>query len=76
MVLGAIWSDGRSQLVECNGKFTPVKYISVLQEGLLPIFLSHIMIMNESLFMSNGAPCHTAIDAQEWLLQNGIKELR
>ena len=46
--------------------------ISILQKGLLPIFSSGRIIKSESLFMEGGAPCHTAINTHDWLLQNGI----
>ena len=53
MVWGAIWSDGRSELMECQGSITSVKYASILQEGLLTIFTSGIIIKNESIFMED-----------------------
>ena len=57
---GTIWSNGRLELVECQGNITSVKYVSILKESLLPIYSSGRMIKNESLFMEYGAPCHTA----------------
>ena len=55
--------------MECQGNVTPVKYISVLQEGLLPMFSSVGLMMDEFLFMED---CHTAKITQYWLLQSGI----
>ena len=34
--------------------------VSILQEGILPIFSSGRMIKNEPLFMKDGSPCYTA----------------
>ena len=75
MVWGAIWSNGRSELVECQGNISSVNCVSILQEGLLPIVPNGRMIKHESLFMEDGVPCHTSKSAQDWLHQNGIKNL-
>ena len=56
MVWGAIWSDGRSDLVECEANINSAKYVSILQEGLLPIFSSGKMNKVYSLFVEVGAP--------------------
>ena len=44
MVWCAIWSDGLSELVECQGNIISVKYFAILQEGLFPIFSSGRMV--------------------------------
>ena len=75
MVWGAIWSDGRSDLVECAANINSAKYISILHKGLLPIFSSGKMNKVNSLFMEDGAPCHSARATQHWLSQNGINKL-
>ena len=41
----------------------------------LPIFSSGKMNKFESLFMEDGAPCHSAKATQNWLSQNGINKL-
>ena len=61
--------------MECKGNINSAKYVSILQEGLLPIFSSGKMNKFESLFMENGAPCHSARAKQNWLSQNGINKL-
>ena len=75
MVWGAIWSDGRLDLVECKANITPAKYVSILHEGLLPILSSGKMNKVISLFMEDGASCHYARATQHWLSQNGINKL-
>ena len=59
MAWHVIWSEGRSDLVECKGNINFAKYVSILQEGLLPIFSSGKMNKFDSLFMEDGAPCHS-----------------
>ena len=39
------------------------------------MFSSDRIIKNESLFMEDGATCHTAKDTHDWLLQDRIKKL-
>ena len=73
--LGAIWSNCRSEQVEYHENITSVKYVSILQEGLPPIFSSGRMMKNESLFMEHWVPCHTPKNTQNSLLQNGTKKL-
>ena len=46
--------------MECEGSISSVKYASIMLEDFLAIFLNGGMIKNESLFMEDGAPCHTA----------------
>ena len=65
MVWGAIWIDGRSELVECQGNITSGKYVAILQKDFLPIFSSGKMTKNESLFMEDWAPCYIAKDTQD-----------
>ena len=64
MAWGPIWSDVCSELVECQGNITSVKNVSILLEGILPIFSSGKMIKNESLFMEDGPTCFIAKNTQ------------
>ena len=75
MEWGAIWSESPSDLVECEGNINSAKYVSILQEGLLPIFSSGKMNKFDLLFMEDGAPCHSARVTQNWLRENGINKL-
>ena len=72
MVLGAIWNDGRSALVECEGNINSSKYASIL---LIIIFSSDQINKDDTIFMEDGAPCHTARATQLWLSENGETKL-
>ena len=75
MLWSATWSDGHSELVECEGNINSAKYVSILQKGQLLIFSSDRMSKVESLFMEDRTPCHTAQPTQNWFRQNGINKL-
>ena len=75
MVWGAIWSSGRSSLIECVGNINSRKYIDIWEQGLLPIFSSGQLDKRHCLFMEDGAPCHAAKIPKEWQLKKGIKKL-
>ena len=75
MVLVAIWSTSRSELVECVGNINSTIYISILEDGLLRVFSTGQIIINNTLFMEDGAPCHTAKQTKEWKDRIWIKRL-
>lgn len=75
MVWGAIWSTGRLELVECVNNINAEKYIAILEKGLLPIFSNGLLNKRSTLFMEDGAPCHTARKTQDWQASKGIKKL-
>ena len=75
LVWGAIWYDGKSELVVCEGRTNSAKYIEILKEGLLPIFDSAHVDKNHHLFMKDGAPYHLAKKTQTWHQQNVIQKL-
>ena len=75
MAWGAIWSDGRSDLVECEANINSAKYVLILHEGLLAIMSSGKMNKVNSLFMEDGVPCHSARATQLWLSRNEKNKL-
>ena len=52
-----------------------IKYIEILKEGLLPIFVSAHVNKNYHLFMEDGVSCHSAKTTQVWHQENGIQKL-
>ena len=73
MVWGVIWSDRRSDLVECEANINSVRYVSILHEGPLPIFSSGKM--NKLPIYGRRRSCHSARATQHSLSQNGINKL-
>ena len=74
MVWAAIWLGGRSKLVHVEGTITALKYISILEEGLLPIYSTQLT-KQRTVFMEDGAPPHTAKVTQRWHDNNNITRL-
>ena len=66
MVWSAIWHDGKSELVVCEGHIKSAKYTEILKEGLLQIFASAHVDKSHHLFMEDGAPCHSSKMTQAW----------
>ena len=60
MVWNAIWTAGCSELVVCDRNVNAEKYISILDQRLLPAFHNGKLCCRSTLFMQDGAPCHTA----------------
>ena len=73
MVWGDIWIAGRSELVVCDRNVNAEKYISILDHELVPAFYSGKLCHRCTLFMQDGAPCHTAKKTKNWLAKEGIK---
>lgn len=76
MVWGAIWMNGRSKLIHCEGSINAVAYRNILQHGLLPVYNGGGISKQDSLFMQDGAPAHTARSTLAWLQQNDISCLK
>lgn len=75
MVWGAIWYQGRSKLVVCEGHINSAAYIRILQDGLLPLYATHQLSTQHTLFMQDGATPHTARATTTWLDQKHIQRL-
>ena len=61
LVWGAILEDGSRALIRCEGSLDAKKYQDVLQEGLQNFDLA------TSVFMQDGARCHTAASTINYL---------
>lgn len=72
MVWGAIWFNGKSTLHHCQGSVNSAAYRHVLHEALLPVYEAGGISKENSLFMQDGAPAHTARATKAWLEQEGI----
>ena len=71
MVWGAIWHDGKSQLVVCEGRKNSAKYMEILKEGLLPIFASAHVDKNSPSFHGRWCPLSfskndTSLASRKW----------
>ena len=63
------------QRLECDGSINSTIYISILEDGCLPVFSTGQTVKNNTLFMEDGAPCHTAKKTKECQDRNRIKPL-
>ena len=70
-----LWYGVQFRVRAVQTNINSAKNVSILQEGFLPIFSSGKMNKFDSLFMEDGAPCHSARATQNWLRQNGINKL-
>ena len=71
MVWGAIWHDGKSELVVCEGRINSTKYMEILKEGLLPIFLPVLMLTRTIIFSWKMVPLSfskndTSLASRKW----------
>lgn len=70
MVWGCTHGNRLGPLALCpEGKMDAIKYCNVLEEHLLPFWNS---LDNDSIFMDDGAPCHTAKYSKKWKADHGI----
>lgn len=74
MVWGAIWENGRSELIimerDPTSKrkgYTSQSYISALREGLLPIY------DGTRFFQQDNSSIHTSAASMEWMMEQGIE---
>lgn len=75
IVQGAIWSSGKSELVEYVGNANNCKYIVIFEKGLLPIFSSRVLNKSSTLFMQVCAPVHITKNAKEMKGKHDIHRL-
>ena len=65
--------EGRSELVVCNGHVNAKKYISILDEELLSAFNSGKLRRRCTLFVQDGALCHTAKKTKDLIVKRRDK---
>jgi len=70
MVWGAFGGKKKSELAILCGKQNGVKYVRTLEDYLIPF--SEVLPVSW-LFMQDGAPCHRANIAKDWLYDEGIR---
>ena len=66
MCWGAIKADGSRTLIRCQNTLNSENYQNVLVEGLLPIYNS------SNILIQDGAPCHRSRSTIEFLGKNSI----
>ena len=74
MVWGAIWHDGRCEVVMCEGGINSAKQTEILKEALLPIFARAHVDKKQHAFMEDDALCDSAKTTQAWCKENGIQK--
>ena len=72
LVWGAIGWRGKSKLyfIPQSERLTSQGYQNILQHSLLPAINS--LSFKPTLFMQDGAPCHTAASSVKWLESNKV----
>ena len=74
MVWGAIWSEDRSGLWNVFATST-LRYAFLSLRMDFSLSSTLVRWSKTTLFMEDGAPCHTAKKTKEWQDRNGIKRL-
>ena len=70
MMWGCFQGNKLGPLALCpEGRIDAIKYCQVLEEHLLPFWNS---LDKDSVFMDDGAPCHTAKYSKKWKADHGI----
>lgn len=73
VVWGGFSQRGKTELVVLDGNQTPVSYISMLQEHLLP-FIAH-RHEGDCILQQDNTPVHVSYTSETWLLYRNIKYL-
>ena len=73
MVWGAFSVKGPSELVVMEGKQDPAKYISILNDALLPFIEKHD---KNIIFQQDNAAIHTARVTKEWFSQHSVSVMK
>ena len=68
-VWGAVWSDGKSELVILDGTMTGLKYLKILNEHIKPL----ISRRPTFIFQDDNAPAHRCHDVQLYKLYHGAR---
>ena len=68
MEWGAFWHGGVLPLQRIQGTLNTERYLELLQNDLLPLFLTNVNLT----YRQDNARCHVSRLAHNWLHQNGI----
>jgi hypothetical protein len=73
MFWGCITYYGVGTLVAIDGNMNTDKYISILDDNLWPVVVSHFS--DRPWIFQDNASCHVSLRANQWKEENGIRTL-
>lgn len=75
IVWGCMTRFGFGRLLRIEGKMNTEKYVSVLEEGLLPTLEDHFLSPSDIIFQQDNDRKHVSKWAKAWFSEKGIKLL-
>lgn len=75
MVWGCMTQFGFGRLVRIEGKVNAEKYVSILEEGLLPTLDDHFLLPSDIIFQQDNDRKHVSKRAKAWFSEKGIELL-